>query len=85
MAGASHKVLQPPEVNARQRGLYVLEPRSSPATPPTALVIVSHGLGDTAMGWLDTVRFAIAPRLPHVRFVLPTAPRQPVTVNGGGA
>merc|ERR1712183_121000 len=41
-----------------------------------------HGLGDTAAGWADAaVHFSA--HLPHVKFVLPTAPVQPVTLNGG--
>ncbi len=49
----------------------------------TSAVILCHGLGDTGAGWEDTVRHALAPRLPNTRFVLPTAPSQPVTINGG--
>jgi len=56
---------------------------SSTSLQPTALVIVSHGLGDSANGWIDTIHQYVAPKLPTVRFVLPTAPLQPVTVNGG--
>lgn len=57
-----------------------LEPKSR---SPDALVVLSHGLGDSAQGWIDTVSDGIAPRLPYARFVLPTAPNQPVTVNMG--
>jgi len=56
---------------------------STISSQPTALVIVSHGLGDSANGWVDTIHQYVSPKLPHVRFVLPTAPEQPVTVNGG--
>ena len=56
---------------------------STSLSQPTALVIVSHGLGDTANGWIDTIHHYVSPKLPNVRFVLPTAPIQPVTVNGG--
>jgi phospholipase/carboxylesterase len=49
----------------------------------TSAVIFSHGLGDTSAGWADTVQHALLPQLPHTRFILPTAKRQPVTINGG--
>lgn len=49
---------------------------------PQGTVILSHGLGDTAMGWADAAMM-LAPKLPDVRFVLPTAPTVPVTLNGG--
>lgn len=49
---------------------------------PTASVVVLHGLGDTAQGWVD-VAAIWAGAMPSVRFVLPTAPRRAVTLNGG--
>ena len=55
-------------------------PRSSP--PPTALVFLMHGLGDTAAGWADVAQM-LSPALPHAKFVLPTAATQPVSLNGG--
>jgi len=55
-------------------------PRSSP--PPTALVFLMHGLGDTADGWSD-VASMLSPALPYVKFILPTAATQPVSLNGG--
>lgn len=39
-----------------------------------------HGLGDTGDGWADTLE---ALPLKHVKWILPTAPIRPVTVNGG--
>jgi predicted esterase len=45
-------------------------------------VIWMHGLGDTADGWIDTMQ-DLQSQMPHVRFVLPTAPVQPVTLNNG--
>lgn len=51
---------------------------------PSATVFLLHGLGDTAQGWLDVARMLGRNQaLQHVRFVLPTAPIQPVTVNMG--
>lgn len=58
----------------------------SPADPAshTASVVMMHGLGDTANGFAD-VCHSLATELPHVRFVCPTAPTTPVTLNGGMA
>lgn len=49
---------------------------------PTAAVVLTHGLGDTAFGWADTA-IEISQHFPHVIFKLPTAPISPVTINGG--
>ncbi len=48
----------------------------------TATVILSHGLGDTAEGWSDAA-MEMSRHLPHVKWILPTAPVNPVTLNGG--
>ena len=48
----------------------------------TATVILSHGLGDTADGWSDAA-LEMSRHLPHVKWILPTAPVNPVTLNGG--
>ncbi|KYQ92510.1 hypothetical protein DLAC_11654 [Tieghemostelium lacteum] len=50
----------------------------------TATVIFSHGLGDSAQGWIDVVQqFHKLKDHDHIKFVLPTAPVQPVSINGG--
>ena len=49
---------------------------------PTHLVTLVHGLGDSANGWRQPAQM-LAGALPHVLFVLPTAPQQPLTVAGG--
>jgi len=54
------------------------------ATKPTAAVIWLHGLGDTGHGWAD-VGPQLASVVPHARFIFPTAPTRPVTLNGGMA
>ena len=55
-----------------------------PLGAPTATVFLLHGLGDSANGWVDVAyMLSRRPALQHVRFVLPTAPVQPVTVNMG--
>lgn len=43
-------------------------------------VLFMHGLGDTAFGWADVMHI-LATRLPHLKFILPTAPSQPVSIN----
>ena len=46
----------------------------------SATVIFLHGLGDTGQQWsLSLGKLG----LDHVKFLCPTAPAQPVTLNGG--
>ena len=46
----------------------------------SASVLLLHGLGDSGQGWAP-----VGPQLalPHVRFIYPTAPTRPITVNQG--
>ncbi|KAJ3332519.1 hypothetical protein HDU76_013957 [Blyttiomyces sp. JEL0837] len=54
-----------------------------PATKKhTATVFFLHGLGDSGHGWYPVAK-EIQPLLPHVKFILPHAPRIPITINGG--
>uniref|UniRef100_A0A4D5R9Z0 palmitoyl-protein hydrolase n=1 Tax=Scolopendra viridis TaxID=118503 RepID=A0A4D5R9Z0_SCOVI len=46
----------------------------------TATVIFLHGLGDTGHGWASALASI---QLPHVKYVCPTAPTMPVTLNNG--
>jgi predicted esterase len=64
----------------KHRPLIQLEPKAS---PPKSLVIVCHGLGDTAFGWFETVAHSIATSFASTRFILPTAPTRPITLNRG--
>lgn len=48
----------------------------------SGLVVISHGLGDTAEGFADVAQM-LSKQMPHLKFVLPTAPTQPVTMNMG--
>lgn len=41
-----------------------------------------HGLGDSADGFADVAEM-LSHQLPYVKFILPTAPSSPVTLNGG--
>lgn len=51
------------------------------SSTPTASVIWLHGLGADGYDFAPVVQ-AMQP-LPHIRFILPHAPSQPVTINGG--
>ncbi|OTB02860.1 hypothetical protein M426DRAFT_322282 [Hypoxylon sp. CI-4A] len=54
------------------------------ATEHTATVIFVHGLGDTGYGWVSAVEnWRRRQRLDEVKFILPHAPRIPVTASGG--
>eukprot|EP00270_Netrium_digitus_P003435 TRINITY_DN13978_c0_g1_i1.p1 TRINITY_DN13978_c0_g1~~TRINITY_DN13978_c0_g1_i1.p1 ORF type:complete len:348 (-),score=69.96 TRINITY_DN13978_c0_g1_i1:235-1254(-) len=53
-----------------------------PVESHTATVVWLHGLGDTGDGW-RTAADMLAAALPHVKWVLPTAPVRNVTCNGG--
>eukprot|EP00210_Caulerpa_lentillifera_P006847 g6545.t1 len=56
----------------------------NPRTEHSGTIFMLHGLGDTGAGWKDVARRDVwARNLPHVKFVFPTAPIRPVTVNGG--
>lgn len=48
----------------------------------TATIILAHGLGDSASGWKDAA-MEMSGQLPYVKWILPTAPSNPVTLNGG--
>lgn len=54
----------------------------SPASKPNGLVILAHGLGDSSQGFADVARY-LSQTLGTVKFVVPTAPNSPVTINGG--
>ncbi|KAG7352679.1 carboxylesterase [Nitzschia inconspicua] len=48
----------------------------------SGLIVICHGLGDTGEGFADVAE-QFASQMPHLKFVLPTAPTQPVTMNMG--
>lgn len=56
----------------------VIEPKSK----HTSSVIFLHGLGDTGYGW-EPVGKMFAADLPNTKFIFPTAPTRPITVNMG--
>jgi predicted esterase len=41
-----------------------------------------HGLGDTGNGWANFAEL-VHRQLPHVKVLLPTAPKRAITLNGG--
>ncbi|CAI5500123.1 unnamed protein product [Closterium sp. Naga37s-1] len=45
-----------------------------------ATVVWLHGLGDTGYGWSDLCKTV---NLPHIKWILPSAPIASVTINGG--
>ncbi|NQD95369.1 alpha/beta hydrolase, partial [Pseudomonas sp. CrR25] len=55
-----------------------------PTLNADACVIWLHGLGADRYDFLPVAE-ALQERLPSARFVLPQAPTQPVTINGGWA
>lgn len=55
-----------------------------PATAQkTAAVIFIHGLGQSNLTWSLLVKEALAPKLPHVEWILPQANLRPVSLNQG--
>mmetsp|Transcript_3199 Transcript_3199/g.10589 ORF Transcript_3199/g.10589 Transcript_3199/m.10589 type:complete len:266 (-) Transcript_3199:482-1279(-) len=65
-----------------QGGRITIAHDPAKSATPQGSVIVLHGLGDSSRGWADVAAMWSA-RMPTVRFVLPTAPERPVTLNGG--
>lgn len=60
-------------LNDALAGRYVFSPKAE----HTATMILTHGLGDTALGWTDAVQYFYGPQLPHFKFVLPVRARTP--------
>lgn len=53
-----------------------------PSAQHTSTVIMLHGLGDTGNGWTPVGQM-FAADMPNTKFVFPTAPSRPITVNMG--
>ena len=66
-----------------KNGLITIAPGEGGAAHTATFVGPIHGLGDTNMGWADAAFQLHMEHLPHVKFVLPNAPQQPVTLNMG--
>lgn len=54
----------------------------TPTTTHSATIIFLHGLGDSGHGWAPVMRM-LSRSLPFIKFILPHAPAQRVTINGG--
>ncbi|KAJ3300725.1 hypothetical protein HK104_006023 [Borealophlyctis nickersoniae] len=76
--GANYRPLQTDTMSGALLRSIVLPPKST----HTATVIFLHGLGDSGHGWAPVGKM-LQPQLPHVKFVFPHAPSQPVTLNFG--
>ena len=63
-------------------GTITVSPRNE--AKQSGLVVISHGLGDTAEGFADVAE-QFASRYPWLKIILPTAPTQKVTMNMGMA
>jgi lysophospholipase-2 len=61
-------------------GTITVSPRNEASQ--TALMVICHGLGDSAEGFSDVAE-QLASQMPYFKFILPTAPTQPVTMNMG--
>jgi len=48
----------------------------------SATIILMHGLGDSAEGWIDSAE-DLSRKMPWIKFILPTASQMPVTLNMG--
>lgn len=64
----------------RTDGVITISPKNE--SKQSALVVICHGLGDSAEGFADVAE-QLATAMPYCKFVLPTAPTQPVTMNMG--
>lgn len=63
-------------------GTITVSPRNE--AKQSGLVLISHGLGDTAEGFSDVAE-QFASQMPWLKIILPTAPTQKVTMNMGMA
>ncbi|BBI63451.1 hypothetical protein HSBAA_47570 [Vreelandella sulfidaeris] len=62
-------------------GELVIEPKDG--QPADACVFIIHGLGADGHDFEPLVPALALPKEAHVRFIMPHAPRLPVTINGG--
>lgn len=62
-------------------GELIIEPKNG--QPADACVLIIHGLGADGHDFEPLVPALALPQNTHVRFIMPHAPRLPVTINGG--
>jgi lysophospholipase-2 len=77
---ASSSYNMPPYSVTRSGTTITVSPKIE--SDQTGLVVIMHGLGDSAEGFADVAE-QIASQMPHLKIILPTAPTQPVTMNMG--
>eukprot|EP01051_Picozoa_sp_SAG22_P019154 SAG22_NODE_3443_length_1708_cov_1.364201_2_plen_241_part_01 len=77
--GMRYRLSTDPKTNTE-----TIEIEGGAAGGPTASVVFGHGLGDSARGWASGC-MQLCAELPWTRWVLPSAPAQPVTLNGGAS
>lgn len=70
----SHKTIR------TQDGLITVSPRDE--SKMSGLMVIAHGLGDSAEGFAPVAE-QMCIGLPHMKFIIPTAPTRPVTMNMG--
>jgi lysophospholipase-2 len=78
--GESYSSRKMTYVTERNNGVVTVSPRNE--AQQSGLVVICHGLGDSAEGFVDVAEH-LATQMPHLKFILPTAPTQPVTMNMG--
>lgn len=72
-----------PSTTTRQGdGTIIVSPSNE--SLQSATIVICHGLGDSSEGFVDVAEH-LASQMPHVKFILPTAKTQKVTMNMGMA
>lgn len=61
--------------------IHALHHAAPPPCLPEPFNLQIHGLGDTSLGWMD-IGEMLGPNLPNTKWVFPTAPVRPITLNG---
>ena len=79
-----HRRTRPCALRAARRRLVQLHAQRTVTVGPheehRSTVVFLHGLGDTALGWCGAAEFW-SQTMPHTKFILPTAPTIPVSIN----
>jgi lysophospholipase-2 len=78
-----HRIMSCSKTHSTERdgsGTITVSPRNE--AEQSGLVVISHGLGDTAEGFADVAE-QFASQFPWLKIILPTAPTQKVTMNMG--
>jgi len=74
MSSSSHNTIR------KADGVITVSPRDE--SKLSGLMVICHGLGDTAEGFVDVAE-QMASQMPYMKFVLPTAATRRVTMNMG--